>query len=219
MIKSHAILLCAILVLTLASCGQPKAETTAPSVVTTIQTTARIAVQTTVEPTAGNSSTAAAEPRLGGVDSEGKTAVQIIEKYYELMAARDYEAMEKMHIEGRIEGLEYSLGGTTLLTFDYCKELANISDDLYWESHKDNNYYAISSVQTANRFFCNTENAHGSKGKTVNDYYVYYLAMETEDSQWEIVDCGYPPSKGFVESFTFGEFTTTEELLTRDGQY
>lgn len=192
------VLISAILVFTFAACDTTPAETTEK---TTVETTAKT--------TAANTSTAQTrEPKYGGVDSSGKTAAQIIEKLYEDRLISDAKANE-----------DGSIKEATLVSFDYCKGIENDADNSIWEKYKDKNYYAVSTVLIACREFCNQDCALGTKGQTVERQLAYWLAMETEDSEWKIVDNGFPGAidyADYAEDITFGEFTTQHELLTRD---
>lgn len=62
-------------------------------------------------------------------------------------------------------------------------EIAEIPDDVY----------AFCYVQTADTVLCNENGATGAKGEEVSRNHVYILIMKTQDSKWEITDCGYPP--------------------------
>lgn len=53
--------------------------------------------------------------------------------------------------------------------------------------------YAYCFVQTADTVICEEDCETGLKGETVQRNYQYALVMETEDSEWKIVDSGYPP--------------------------
>lgn len=111
--------------------------------------------------------------RYGGEDVLGNTAADAVRGYYELM---DEEEI-------------------TLISLDHCEVVdeADIreSDSAWIETISEN--YAYCFVQTADTVLCEEDSSIGAKGETVKRNYYYALIMETEESEWQIDDIGYPP--------------------------
>jgi len=138
--------------------------------------------------------------RYGGLDVSGNDPTAVVKEYYKLEEAKAeserYFELYSEHLREQLSDYKISNSDLTLLDFTHCKVVDDSqlrkSDIEFLSEHKDE-YYAFCYVQTADSVYCNEDCATGQKGETVKRQYAFTLVMETEDSNWQIYDYGYPP--------------------------
>lgn len=123
-------------------------------------------------------------------DVNGNTAADVVRMYYE---ALNDDTDEMSYFVEAYRDRDIKEQDISLVELSACEIVKNAGireSDKEWAKEIEEDYYAYCFVQTSDRIIYEGDSA---EGEVVFRNYSYTLVMETEDSEWQIYDFGYPP--------------------------